>query len=607
MPRIRKIEIRNFRSIRRLTCDLTDYSVLVGDNDVGKSNILRALNLFFNEETTPNEPLNFLNDYNRYEAGVAKKAQEIVIQVELELPTNYHQTNGQRIRWTKRWRSDGLVDDRDYIGLRESLSARGKVRYMPVDIPGRSMVHTLLRRLNFEYVPAVRSADFFSGLRGRIYGVIAEVAEKTVRESSEEFQAAIGTHVLDLITSVKESLGDETSLTLPTDLSGVFERLDFRSGEGGISLDYRGDGIKGRYIPLILKFIADQRKSIYGKGGPSHTFIWAYEEPENNLEILRAGQLAQQFLEIAEGDLTQIIVTTHSPVFFNAAIDSSELGSTHFVDYPANDIGTRIESEPSDLDGKMGVMTLVAPYLAAAHEEIERVQGQNADLCRQIDERNAQGLPTFFVEGITEYRLLQAVFERLRPDLRERIFLPEPPARAGATYVQHQVMAWCYKQRNVPRASRIPVGGILDRDEAGTTALATANGHLRGEKTAFLELLPVPDHLVAAHEAGVAIPIALEELYPIAWWQEADGRGWLRSRDLGKIMSPALVNQLVRGQENHGIFEQPWALVAQNEVQEASKMLWLNQILGKRDDELAVGLATILAVLDDLASKIAPD
>lgn len=607
MPRIRKIEIRNFRSIRRLTCELTDYSVLVGDNDVGKSNILRALNLFFNDETTPNEPLNFQNDYNRYEAGVAKKAQEIVVQVELELPANYHRTNGQRIRWTKRWRSDGLVDDRDYVGLRESRSARGKIRHLVVDIPGRSMVHTLLRRLNFEYVPAVRSADFFSGLRGRIYGVIAEVAEKTVRESSEEFQAAIGAHVLDLITSVKESLGDETSLTLPTDLSGVFERLDFRSGEGGISLDYRGDGIKGRYIPLILKFIADQRKTIYGKGGPSHTFIWAYEEPENNLEILRAGQLAQQFLGIAEGDLTQIIVTTHSPVFFNAAIDSPELGSTHFVDYPANEIGTRIESEPSDLGGKMGVMSLVAPYLAAAQDEIDRVLEQNADLCRQIDEQAARGLPTLFVEGITEYRLLQAVFERLRPGLRERVFLPEPPVRAGATYVQHQVMAWCYKQKNQPRRSRVLVGGILDRDGAGKTAMEAANGHLKGEKTAFLELLPVPDHLVAAHEAGVAIPIALEELYPIAWWREAEENGWLGPRDLGVIMSPTLINQLVRGDENQGVFEQPWAIVAQNEVLEAAKVLWLNHIIEKRDDDFAEGLASVLAVLDGLVEKIAPN
>tara|TARA_R110000868_G_scaffold45045_2_gene149834 strand:+ start:2351 stop:3421 length:1071 start_codon:yes stop_codon:yes gene_type:complete len=356
-----------------------------------------------------------------------------------------------------------------------------------------------------------------------------------------------------------------------------------------------------------LKFIADQRKTIYGKGGPSHTFIWAYEEPENNLEILRAGQLAQQFLGIAEGDLTQIIVTTHSPVFFNAAIDSPELGSTHFVDYPANEIGTRIESEPSDLGGKMGVMSLVAPYLAAAQDEIDRVLEQNADLCRQIDEQAARGLPTLFVEGITEYRLLQAVFERLRPGLRERVFLPEPPVRAGATYVQHQVMAWCYKQKNQPRRSRVLVGGILDRDGAGKTAMEAANGHLKGEKTAFLELLPVPDHLVAAHEAGVAIPIALEELYPIAWWREAEENGWLGPRDLGVIMSPTLINQLVRGDENQGVFEQPWAIVAQNEVLEAAKVLWLNHIIEKRDDDFAEGLASVLAVLDGLVEKIAPN
>lgn len=42
------VKIKNFRSIEDRTIDLQDLAVFVGNNDAGKSNVLKALNLFFN-------------------------------------------------------------------------------------------------------------------------------------------------------------------------------------------------------------------------------------------------------------------------------------------------------------------------------------------------------------------------------------------------------------------------------------------------------------------------------------------------------------------------------------------------------------------------------
>jgi AAA15 family ATPase/GTPase len=60
MDIIDKIEIRHFRSFdggtgqpRVLIQDLGDLNVFSGANDSGKSNVLRALNLFFNNEISP--------------------------------------------------------------------------------------------------------------------------------------------------------------------------------------------------------------------------------------------------------------------------------------------------------------------------------------------------------------------------------------------------------------------------------------------------------------------------------------------------------------------------------------------------------------------------
>ena len=79
MPKIRTIAIQNFRSIRRIDIDATDLTIVVGDNDCGKSNVLRALNLFFNGETNPGETFSFSEDYNRFSQPPARKAKEITI------------------------------------------------------------------------------------------------------------------------------------------------------------------------------------------------------------------------------------------------------------------------------------------------------------------------------------------------------------------------------------------------------------------------------------------------------------------------------------------------------------------------------------------------
>jgi predicted ATP-dependent endonuclease of OLD family len=114
---IKSVYIDNFRSIRSIDADLTQLSIFVGRNDCGKSNILRALNLFFNGETNPGVEFDFAEDYNFFAPVRVRKAKEVVVRVEIALPKAYHGTNGQVIIWTKSWREDGLwSEEYDYFG-----------------------------------------------------------------------------------------------------------------------------------------------------------------------------------------------------------------------------------------------------------------------------------------------------------------------------------------------------------------------------------------------------------------------------------------------------------------------------------------------------------
>lgn len=90
---IRQISIRNFRSIASADIDSDWITTLVGANDAGKSNVLRALNLFFNGQTGFREDFAFARDYNQFAPPRKKKTPEIEIRLRFELPSGYQRKN----------------------------------------------------------------------------------------------------------------------------------------------------------------------------------------------------------------------------------------------------------------------------------------------------------------------------------------------------------------------------------------------------------------------------------------------------------------------------------------------------------------------------------
>ena len=57
--KIKSITIHNFRSIKEAKFDPYDYSVLVGANNAGKSNVLTALRIFYEDGIKFNEKSDF--------------------------------------------------------------------------------------------------------------------------------------------------------------------------------------------------------------------------------------------------------------------------------------------------------------------------------------------------------------------------------------------------------------------------------------------------------------------------------------------------------------------------------------------------------------------
>lgn len=598
---ISKVEIRNFRSVRNLSLSPAKLAVLVGKNDAGKSNVLRALNLFFNSVTLPDEELDFDTDHNVWNSP-NRQAKEISVKLDIELPASYRATNGDFVQWERRWRFDGLVHDK-YVGQRRSEGRNGRVRLEEVPIPDRSNVHSLLRNINFIYVPAVKDLEYFSDLRASIYEVIADVADRQFRDSSQGFEQSISDQLVDLTTQITAALGFRSRLALPKDLSHIFESLDFLSEGQDISLDARGDGIKARHIPLILKFMADKKRGLQVRGAAPHTFIWAYEEPENNLELSSCVELADQFWSFVSDGVSQIFLTTHSPVFYNLHRKQEEGEgqiTCHHIFRDSDEDGTQEATELSDLDDRMGTTALFAPMVADLEDKVRRREQARVEV-EQLALANQRKI---FVEGDTDKLILDKAIAVFAPDRAGDIEVVTKVG-AGINYVVDMLRSWRSHAKHHQNAHR--AAGLLDRDSEARKAKKDWNDGKGNTDSAKCFLLSTPPHIQPIFQAGLQVPVVLECLYDREAWEWAEAQGHLKNRSAVGVIPQAVLDDIVAGDaELDDHLQDEWSIFVKRKFLQAGKGPVARHYANMEDDDFRARMPFLEPTVAELIAYLFP-
>ncbi|RRJ83390.1 ATP-dependent nuclease [Aestuariirhabdus litorea] len=599
--KIQKIRIQNFRSIREISISPGDLAVLVGKNDSGKSNVLRALNLFFNGTTSHDHLIDFESDHNVYNRP-NRRAKEISVKIEFCIPENYRRVNGDEVVWEKRWRSEGLVHDK-YAGRRRAQGPRGGVNWQEVEIPDRSNLHALLRNIKFVYVPAIKDLEYFSELRASIYDVIADVADREFRNSSGDFEQSIANQLKDLTDQISESLGFQSRLALPKNLSHIFESLDFLSDEQNISLDLRGDGVKARHIPLILKFMADKKRGLQGRGAQPYNFIWGYEEPENSLEISSSVELADQFLEFSGNGITQVLLTTHSPVFYNLHRKDECIVknvSCHHV-YRSDEDGTKQAEVLTDLDERMGMTALIAPMTAAIEDKVRRQEEARA----AVEAMARANRRKIFVEGPSDKSILEKALRVFSPERAGEIDV-ETQNSAGFNYVIDMLLSWRSRAKHhegQPRAA-----GLLDQDQDARKAVTRWNSTPNNVESAKCFKLPTPPQLIPALKAGFRVSVVLESIYDLDAWRWAEGRGYLEDAKLLNVVPDELMTRIVSGNttldEN---LPNDWAIFVKKQFNQAGKSPMSRYFSGRPDDEFRERFAFLEHLVQEIVNYLFPN
>ena len=505
MVLIRKVKIRYFRSVYNATLEKCDsLNVISGRNDAGKSNILKALNLFFNGHTDWNTPFDFYRDFSvqrleQVRKETVKGKQFVSIGIDFERPPNYKHSLPRTFSVTRTWlRDSGRYAESHNL---EYLESR---KVLPSTLEtAKRFLSQFLNRIHFEYVPAVKDRAYFAHLLSTLQARLLDSplddtgAAPLVGDLASHIQGQIG----QLQDDFKRATSVDIFIEPPQELSSLFQSflVSTRSQGGAIPLVVRGDGIQARYVPSVLHYISSRSNDF---------FIWGFEEPENSLEYSHITSLAHDF-EHTYSKSVQIFIASHSPALVSLR-DTSTACYRAFKKEGDITVIAKVWPEKGAYEhrdllmGELGVLEIqkeVHEQYAGKLKELNKTRAQLIEIQRDIAKA---GKPLLLVEGKHDKTIIESVWAILYggAEIPFIVRVADPAANdseggaAGASSLQMMVEALH------PDEGRKAVA-LFDRDDEGLRCFDRLSKNFRPDPAnrgvkkhrnglAFAMLLPPP-------------------------------------------------------------------------------------------------------------------
>ncbi|MBB4104332.1 ATP-dependent nuclease [Allorhizobium borbori] len=404
MHLIDEVEISYFRSFYKFKIrNLKDLNVIFGKNDSGKSNVVRALNLFFSGAPEYTQKFEFPIDFCEKRLAEADLSEDVrkflYVKVTFNTPPSYRTSLGDQFYVKRQWT---VSRGGDYS---EELSGH---------IPGsrKHIVARLLNKIRFIYVPAIKDISIFEILLAGIHETIAGSSEFI--SAVDDFSGRLHNLTREMFQTLPKEVSASTKIGAPTQLSQLFQTLDFETTAAGESFPksltrQRGDGVKVRHIPELLNFISENDKYDY--------HIWGFEEPENSLDFVASQSESKRLLSLAKGDRVQVFLTTHSPSFYLLEDDGA---AKFYIRKDDGGVSTALQGrEMERFDAQIAIGE--GFYLPAVAESLKNVAAIEAK-AKQAEakisvlqaELAAIATPVVLTEGRTDAQILLTAWRKLR-------------------------------------------------------------------------------------------------------------------------------------------------------------------------------------------------
>lgn len=473
---IERIEIQYFRSIYRTTLTKVEaINVLTGKNDVGKSNVLKALNLFFNNCIVEEGDYNFGRNYNlkrleEVRKDTVKGKQFIQIKITFRRGKQFEKTLPEKFTITKKWNRDSEIPQVS-DNIEQQLIKNDKTYNDRV----RASLTRYLNKIKYVYVPAIKDKHIFENMLERLQETVYEkklANNASLTETmSNLFENVIKT-TEELSTEFKVATNIDSMIATPNDVKELYRTLSIitKADDNLVRLEDRGDGIQVRYIPSILNYIATNS---------SENYIWGFEEPENSLEYNMARKMAEDFYSIYKANST-IFLTTHSPAFIDLGYKEDGRGYRCYKDLETTEVVSFEDAHKLELlEEELGY----AYILKQQYEQYKVVVQRNEEMQEKIENLETEILlaqkPVLFTEGKTDAQILKVAWEKLYdydcPFEIKSCNLMEEDAEgnvslAGADMLKKVLCTARYDSEKV-------IIGMFDNDAAGIKAFKLDNNY----------------------------------------------------------------------------------------------------------------------------------
>lgn len=324
--RLSRFALRRFGAFDKETAfPVSEVTVLVGPNNLGKSTVLRALQVFFEVLSRHIGPRTY-----RLYSGRSRSAYV----ADRDYPKRYEGRPGRR--WSTRLIGTFLLDESDRqacesdIGIEVPPNASITVEYptdrqpMPSVIVGcedvptgraRDFIGWLLLNIRYVYIPAARGGTPY---RAPLFAELISSAIRGTTQSKRRLESLHKFHsdASAQLAGLERTLADHLRNYLPDVRTVEFSLeepnlLDFLSvrevlvDDGAkTALDQKGDGFRSLFELALLQFVAQQRHS--------SNLIFGIEEPESHLHPSSIYDVKSTLRGLSEN--SQILITTHSPI-----------------------------------------------------------------------------------------------------------------------------------------------------------------------------------------------------------------------------------------------------------------------------------------------------
>lgn len=318
MPRLEEITIENFRSIGDEPIYIKFHQnmpiTFVGENNAGKSNIIRAIELMFGEFHPKYKNLDDYDFYKRITSNRISISTKVTgfrtrlgRQGEFSCGGfNYSYVKGTESSYTATQVENGLENQYVSNNLREELLCVivNSEQNLSFQL-SYSSKYTLLSKVTKAFHDKLSSDE-------EKVNRLKELFEQTKQiflevDEFRQFSDSMSTISGQMMSNMTHALGFDFSSYDP---SNYFKTLKVHPSEDGQIRAFEELGTGQQQI-LALSFAKAYSDNFLGQG-----MILILDEPESHLHPIAQKWLAKQMHSLAESGL-QIIITTHSPYFIN--------------------------------------------------------------------------------------------------------------------------------------------------------------------------------------------------------------------------------------------------------------------------------------------------